>query len=158
MIKIRNLSRFEDKKFTVGRVISIFSNTQFYSSISTGFSSNSMQDFQVIKVFRLKCILSPAMAIIEVHWKAPSFGWIKCNTDGASRGSLGLAACGSLFRDGFGASLNCFSLMLGVAHSLIAELCGAMLGIELSVQKCCLWLEIDSQMMVLAFKSQKHIP
>jgi hypothetical protein len=33
-----------------------------------------------------------------IGWKAPEEGWVKLNTDGASKGE-GLSGCGSIIRD-----------------------------------------------------------
>ncbi|PNX85213.1 ribonuclease H [Trifolium pratense] len=37
--------------------------------------------------------------IKEVLWQPPLINWIKCNIDGAAKGSLGIASCGGVFRD-----------------------------------------------------------
>jgi hypothetical protein len=57
--------------------------------------------------------LSRALRIIEVLWHPPIHSWIKCNIDGASLGSSGLAACGGIFRNWKGDSLGCFAYNTG---------------------------------------------
>lgn len=55
---------------------------------------------------------------------------MKCNKDGASRGSPSQAAYGANFCDGFGAFRGCIALSLGVKFSLYAELLSFVLAIE----------------------------
>ncbi|KAG4925198.1 hypothetical protein JHK87_050738 [Glycine soja] len=61
---------------------------------SSGHTSHSMVDFSILKSFRVNGHVNKAPKIIQVTWYPPLQGWIKCNTDGACRGSSGLAACG----------------------------------------------------------------
>jgi ribonuclease HI len=62
------------------------------------------------------------MSIKQVNWNmAPTF-WVKCNTDGASRGYPGTSSCGGIFRDHLGTFPGAFSANIGVATSLYAEI------------------------------------
>ena len=64
----------------------------------------------------------------------PIFNWIKCNTDGASLGNPGQAACGGLFRNSSSDFIGGFAVNLGVSSALCSELIGAMLAIEIAHQ------------------------
>lgn len=91
-------------------------------------SSLSISEFVILKAFLAKGRSCNAHSIKEVTWIPPICGWIKCNTDGASRGSLGDAACGGLLRDSNGAILGCFSNNVGISYALNTELLAAMIA------------------------------
>lgn len=59
----------------------------------------------------------------------PLQGWVKCNTDGFAKGSLGFASYGGIFRDHSTNSLGCFSQNLNVNNSFFVELMGSILAI-----------------------------
>jgi ribonuclease HI len=98
--------------------------------------------------------------IKEVIWHPPVFNWIKCNIDGACKGNPGLSSCGGIFRNSEAAFIGAFACNLGISNSLSAELHGAMFAIEIASQKgwTHLWLETDSVLVTLAFKSIKIVP
>ena len=60
----------------------------------------------------------------------------------------------------FSALLGAFAYNLRISNSLNAELNGVMYAIELAAQKgwSHIWLEIDSMLVNLAFKSHKLVP
>jgi ribonuclease HI len=91
---------------------------------------------------------------------APLRSWIKCNIDGFALGSPGLSACGGLFRNSNGDFLEGFSDNLGTASSLFAELMAAILAIEIAYSNRWfnVWLETDSKLVQLAFKSNISVP
>lgn len=49
----------------------------------------------------------------------PIQSWIKCNTDGASLGSTGLAPCEGIFRNCRGESLGCFAYNIRIANACL---------------------------------------
>lgn len=57
-----------------------------------------------------------------VGWVKPNSGWVKLNTDGASKGNPCPAGAGGIFRDEAGNWLGGFMNSLGVATSMCAEL------------------------------------
>lgn len=63
------------------------------SNLSNGHSFNSDADRQILKSFSVAKRLSKAPVIIKVIWKAPSFNWLKCNTDSSAKGNSGMVAC-----------------------------------------------------------------
>jgi ribonuclease HI len=89
----------------------------------------------------------------------PSF-WVKCNNDGASRGSLGISPCGGIFRDHLGTFLGAFSANIGVATSLYAAICAAIYAIEFAYARgwTNIWLECDSLLSVQAFTNVNVVP
>ncbi|XP_059291999.1 uncharacterized protein LOC132045436 [Lycium ferocissimum] len=42
---------------------------------------------------------SPRTKVIHVKWEPPELGWVKCNTDGASRGNPGRGSWSFCIRD-----------------------------------------------------------
>jgi len=98
--------------------------------------------------------------IIEVLWYPPIFDWIKCNTDGAAGGIPSNVACGGIFRNNEVECIGCFARNLGLGSSLFVELSGAMHAIEIAHSKGWFnfWLETDSMLVMLAFKSISLVP
>lgn len=105
----------------------------------------------ILQKFSISPNLSKAPAFIEVIWKAPSFNWIKCNTDGSALGTPGVEACGGIFRDKSVAVIGCFYLNIGVSYALHAET-------AYSRGWHHLWLECDSSLVILAFSSSSIFP
>lgn len=103
---------------------------------------------------------SNAPKIIEVTWIPPSCYMVKCNTDGAAKGSPGPASCGGIFRDHSTTALGSFAANLGSRNAFEAELIGAMMAIEITHKKDWkfLWLECDSQLVINAFKNHVIVP
>jgi hypothetical protein len=117
-----------------------------------------MRDFMILK--RLNVNLHPPKPTIvkEVLWQPPLDHWVKCNTDGASTSST--SSCGGIFRNHNANLLCCFAENIGRKSAFKAELCGAMRAIELANYRNWknLWLESDSTLVVLAFKSIDLVP
>ena len=85
---------------------------------------------------------------------------MKCNSDGASIGCSRAAACGGVFRNSSSNFLGAFAVNLGTSNALCSEIIGAMLAIEIAhrMNWRYLWLETDSMLVSLAFKSSKVVP
>lgn len=134
--------------------------THLTGAFSMGFTSNSLEDFKILKAFNVDGKVDKAPKIITVYWIPPYCNWIKCNTDGSARGSPGHAACGGIFRGFRGEIVGCFSYYIGVTSALHAELEAAMIAIEVAFQRgwMRLWLECDSQLVVQAFNSEGIVP
>lgn len=90
----------------------------------------------LLKAFSVKINYGKAPTIKEIMWQPLVFNWIKCNIDGA------------------------FAYNLGNTKSLVVELNGVMYATELANQKgwTHLWLETDSMLVTLAFKSKSNVP
>lgn len=70
-------------------------------------------------------------------------GWIKLNSDGASKSSSSVAACGGVFRDSNGNWILGFAKRLGHASPFLAELWGILLGLQLAADLGFDKLEIE---------------
>lgn len=71
------------------------------------------------------------------------------------------AACGGIFRDAMGACLGCFAQDIPNCNSaFFAEIFAVILAIEIAVSNnwLNLWLETDSQIVLLACKDASMIP
>jgi hypothetical protein len=68
----------------------------------------SIHEFSIIKHFGVVCHPPLPPSIKQVNWIQPPYNWVKCNTDGASRGFPGASACGDIFRDHTGTFLGAF--------------------------------------------------
>jgi len=157
----RNQSRFNDKKIKVASAINlIITGTSLSGNSSTLAASSSIAEFVILKKFDVKINPPKSYNIKEVIWSPPIFNWVKCNTDGAAQGNPGSAACGGIFRNSDADLLGAFSVNLGVSTALHSELIAAMLAIEIAHVKNWhnLWLETDSMLVFLAFKSSKIVP
>ncbi|CAJ2636465.1 unnamed protein product [Trifolium pratense] len=117
-------------------------------------------EFIILKVFDVNVHHPKTPVIKEVLWKPPLYNWVKCNTDGSALGSPGLASCGGIFRDYTATFLGGFSINIGNSYALHAELIGVMSAIEIAHSKGWnnLWIESDSQLVNLAFKSAHIVP
>lgn len=144
--------RFENKLISFAQATSmITSNVSLSGNCTTGSMKSSMSEFLVLKQFSISIHPSTAPCIKQVDWTPSPCYWIKCNTDGASRGSPGISACGGVFRDYRASIIGCFTLNLGLSSLLHAELSGAMMSIEIVSDRGWhnLWLENDSKLVVV---------
>ncbi|CAA0835623.1 Polynucleotidyl transferase- ribonuclease H-like superfamily protein [Striga hermonthica] len=61
-------------------------------------------------------------SVRNIAWTKPDEGFVKINTDGASRGNPGVAAAGGLIRDNAGQWLVGFMAHLGICSNTVAKL------------------------------------
>jgi len=82
------------------------------------------------------------------------------NTDGAGRGSPGIAVSAGLFRDDQGNFLGGFALHLGVLFSFSAELMVVVKAIDIARHRHwnSIWLESDSMLVIAALKNSSLVP
>lgn len=92
----------------------------------------------------------PARVERMIGWVPPTAGWVKLNTDGASRGNPGPATAGGVLRDGDGAWCGGFALNIGRCSAPLAELWGVYYGLYLAWDRKVsrLMVEVDSEMVV----------
>ncbi|KAG7579386.1 Ribonuclease H domain [Arabidopsis thaliana x Arabidopsis arenosa] len=92
----------------------------------------------------------PARVERMIGWVATTAGWVKLNTDGASRGNPGPATAGGVLRDGDGAWCGGFALNIGRCSAPLAELWGVYYGLYLTWDRKVsrLVVEVDSEMVV----------
>ncbi|CAA7042099.1 unnamed protein product [Microthlaspi erraticum] len=85
-----------------------------------------------------------------ISWSPPSVGWMKLDTDGASRGNPGAATAGGVLRNGNGQWCGGFALNIGRCTAPLAELWGVYYELCIAWEKQVrrLEVEIDSLMVV----------
>ncbi|KAK4390170.1 putative ribonuclease H protein [Sesamum angolense] len=96
-------------------------------------------------------LLSPKHGIIfkifvEV-WKPEHLrGWVKLNTDGASKGNPGLARAGDIVRDYERKVILAFSEPIGFTNNMVAEMHVVLRGFGICLEKgfSKVWLELDA--------------
>jgi ribonuclease HI len=155
----RNNARFNNKTtHWKSAVYWILSSTALAGNNSSFVSSNSTRDFVILK--KLNVSLHPPKPIVlkEIIWQPPIPHWIKCNTNGASNNST--SSCGGIFRNHNADFLCAFAENTFMQSAFKAELCGVMRAIEIAANKnwSNFWIETDSNLVVLAFKSYTLVP
>lgn len=112
----RNASRFESKSISAETSINqIIGNISLTGNLSKLSGPISEADRSIFCRFRVKGNPPKAGSIKEVIWKAPSFNWIKLNSDGADKRTHGMAACGGIYRDQNSATLGSYALNIGLS-------------------------------------------
>jgi hypothetical protein len=157
----RNQSRFNNVKPIMNYAKTmVIANTSISGNAINLTTTSSMTDFRILKAFNVNLHPPKAPVIKEVVWMPPNVSWIKCNIDGAALGSPGHAACAGVFRGHEAQYLGGFSVNLGISFAFHAELLGVMNAIEIAHEKGWwnLWLETDSLMVTLAYKSSSMVP
>ena len=119
-----------------------------------------MEEFVILKAFRISIHPPKAPIIKEVVWHPPVVNWLKVNTDGAVTKSPHKAACGGIFRSSKGFTRGCFAQNLSTDSAFVAEIYGAILAIEIAKYHNWnnIWLETDSALLLMAFKNFDMIP
>ena len=157
----RNQNRFNGKVTPLRAAINlIITGASLTGNVSKLPAKSCIKEFVILKYFDVKINPPKPQIIKEVLWSPPFFNWVKCNSDGAASGLNGNAACGGIFRDVNSDFLGAFAINLGIGSALNAELIGAMVAIEVAYMNNWrnLWLETDSMLVFLAFKSSKIVP
>lgn len=85
-----------------------------------------------------------------IAWKRPEEGWLKLNTDGASRGNPGTATAGGVMRDEEGRWCAGFAVNIGICSAPLAELWGVYYGLYIAWEHGAtrVALEVDSEIVV----------
>lgn len=81
-------------------------------------------------LLRLEKKLHKELKSINVMWIPPSSGWLKLNTDGASKTSSDRSGCGGLLRGPDGQWIHGFATQLGFCSAYVAELWGVYEGLS----------------------------
>lgn len=117
-----------------------------------------MSDFALLKKFNITLHPSKAPQIKEIFWNPPLLPWMKCNTDGAVNSTT--SACGGIFRNYKADFVFCFAENTCAGNAFHAELSGAVRAIEIAASRnwTHLWLELDSTLVVNAFKNKSMVP
>ena len=157
----RNNRRFQDKQMHWKSAINlIIAQTSVAGNNTNASYKGDMQEFTFLKACKVKIRPPRAPTIKEVIWIPPLTTWIKVNTDGAATKNPCKASAGGIFRNSESLCIGCFFQFLGLQNALYAELVASMLAIEIAYNNgfLNLWLESDSQLVILAFKSNTVVP
>jgi len=156
---VRNQYRFQGKPFNWRIAINNIIAAVSLSGNNTSKSSNSsVRDLIILKKLNVNIHAPKAPVIKEVIWQPPYHNWLKCNIDGASTTTS--SSCGGIFRDKDAVFKLAFAENIGGGSAFHAELSGVIRAIEMADQRGWrnLWIETDSALMVMAFKSISLIP
>jgi len=157
---MRNYARFQDK-IDVSRIISVIKDlTCLVGNFSKASMKNDMLDFNVINFFGINTRIGKVLRPLPIRWEFPSPGWVKINTDAASRGYPNLATCGGIFHGSMRKFIGVFSMFLEVQTAMVAEFYGVIHAME-EAQRLGLtnvWLECDSALVCAAFTSKVNVP
>jgi hypothetical protein len=157
----RNNYRFNNTKPNLSAAITkIISKVSFAGKSNKAVIGPSINDFRILKAFRVNTHHPKALKITEVIWHPSILHWIKCNTNGTSLGNPGQEACAGVFQNRNGEDIGCFAFNLGLANAFCAELMGIILAVECALDRNCkfLWIETDSGLATLAVKSPHMVP
>lgn len=157
----RNQTRFQGKHINWRAAINIIiSNVHLSGTKTSKTAAASMTEFVILKAFRINIHPPKAPSIKEVLWQPPIFHWIKANTDGVMVKNPTRAASGGIFRDSASLFKGGFAQNVDTVSPFEAELVAAFTAIEIAFSKgwLNLWLETDSQLVMLAFKTKALIP
>lgn len=117
----RNQRRFQDKIINLRTAKSlIISNTNMSGNLTKLSARSSITEFVILKHFDVNINPPKHQIIKEIIWSPPLVDWVKCNSDGASLGNPGAAACGGIFRNSNSDFVGAFAINLGVTNALYA--------------------------------------
>lgn len=87
---------------------------------------------------------------VYVRWEYPREGWVKLNTDGASKGNPGMAGAGGIIRGARGEVIGMYAANCGATTCTRAEFLAVLRGLALTWNKGCrkVVLEVDSMVVV----------
>ncbi|KAG5080771.1 hypothetical protein JHK86_004836 [Glycine max] len=91
-------------------------------NLSSNSMQHSMSEFTSLKAFAIHCHPPKASSIHQVNWNSLILGWIKCNTDRATRWCPSRAGCGGIFRNLRLYIVGGFVESLGIKNSIFAKL------------------------------------
>lgn len=119
-----------------------------------------MFKFTIMKACKVNIKPPRASLIKEVIWAPPTHSWLKVNIDDPSMKNPTRAAISGIFRNSEGVCFGGFSQFLGDANALYAELIATMNAIEITalMRFSNVLLESDSQLVILAFRSNIIVP
>jgi len=153
----RNALRFNSAKVSIHATLAkISSFISMSGTISKGHCVAT--DVDILNNLFITPIDIRIREIIPVVWKAPTFTWVKANTDGSVRNTM--AACGGIFCDYRGTFVGGFASNIGGGSVFDLEILGLILAMEFAVSNnwTRLWLETDSTSAIQAFHKPILIP
>jgi len=81
----------------------------------------SLENKKALKLIKILEKYHKARCIIHVLRKPPICDWIKCNSDGATRGNPGHASIRVIFRESSDVVIGYFAFYIGILYSIILE-------------------------------------
>ncbi|KAL0368127.1 UNVERIFIED_CONTAM: putative ribonuclease H protein [Sesamum calycinum] len=122
---------------------------QFINTISVSKLASLVNwrgDSNIAPTMGFKICIKRRTTLMKVKWNKPDRGWIKINTDGASKGNLGPSGAGGIARDEKGVAIFAFYEFIGEATNMCAEIFGLFKALQLrfataaAVFCCCVLL------------------
>lgn len=113
-------SMFENKTIPIKSVTNIITVVVLRTgNISHDSMFSSIYEFSFLKSFSISCHARAPPNIKKIDWHPHKCDRIKCNTDGAAKGSPCQASCGDIFGDHMATILGFFAANLGISFSFM---------------------------------------
>lgn len=126
-----NKSKFQNQKPNFLRAsMAIEASTRLVWDLTSSSMPPSIYEFSKLKAFNVCCHPRKLQVIKQVRWHPPLAEYIKCNTNEATKGSLGVASCPDIFRNHHTSIVGCFTSFLGIKHALFGEISTAITTIK----------------------------
>ncbi|KAF5178256.1 hypothetical protein FRX31_032156, partial [Thalictrum thalictroides] len=111
--------------------------------------------FEILHNLELQTRVKKPLQVMECYWCAPPPGYVKVNTDGASRGNPGQAGWGLIFRNNKCEVLGTGYGGLGIATNFFAESAAIVEALRIAIEKgwSNLWIEADSESAMRSFQT-----
>lgn len=137
-----------------GKVIStqkIVTNCQtlIHQLIRTCFPNWKQVPINWVEIFDCLQKYRPQMQVQIVTWNLPPQGWIKCNTDGTSKGNPGKSSYGYCIRDYLGHLIYAESNFLGISTNMYAETRGVKEALTYCVEHGWDYIQVETDSLAL---------
>ncbi|KAL2242478.1 UNVERIFIED_CONTAM: putative ribonuclease H protein [Sesamum indicum] len=151
----RNDAKHRGMKFNSDRII--WKVHQFINTISrTKLTTllNWKGDANIASTMGFPTYVKRRTTLMKVKWNKPDRGWIKINTDGASKGNPGPAGAGGIARDERGAAIFAFYEFIGEATNMYAEVYGLFKALQICQTENFnrIWIEVDAVNIIRLIK------
>ncbi|KAL0292122.1 UNVERIFIED_CONTAM: putative ribonuclease H protein [Sesamum radiatum] len=147
----RNDVKHRNKKFNPERIIwKVHQHIVTISKTKIAKGLNWKGDRHFAKSIGLDIGSSYKPKLKIVKWTKPEAGWIKINTDGASKGNPGVAGAGGIARNEEGAVIFAFYETLGEANNSFAEVFGLFKALQICQTEGLprVWIEVDANCII----------
>ncbi|KAL0407597.1 UNVERIFIED_CONTAM: putative ribonuclease H protein [Sesamum radiatum] len=149
----RNDSKHRGLKFNSDRII--WKVHQFIQTIGRTKAASSVNwrgDSNLAYCMGFPTCVKRKTNLMTVKWYKPDRGWIKINTDGASKGNPGPA--GGIARDEKGMPIFAFYEFIGEATNMYAEVYGLFKALQICQTENIhrLWIEVDAVNLIRLIK------
>jgi len=127
---MRNHFRFHQRISIVSAINMVKDYIQISGNMSKKCTSNHMDDFFVL-FFDISTRLGMVSVHVQVYWDFRDVSWTKVDTEGATRGSPGPAACAGIFRERHGEYIRVFLLFWKIRMSCMLRSRGLFLPLNM---------------------------